>query len=32
MRIFIGRHAARDVRAPLADGDELLIFGALGGG
>jgi molybdopterin synthase sulfur carrier subunit len=32
MRIFIGRDAARDVRAALADGDELLIFGALSGG
>jgi molybdopterin converting factor small subunit len=32
MRLFVGRDAARDVRAPLADGDELLIFGALSGG
>jgi molybdopterin converting factor small subunit len=32
MRLFIGRDAARDVRAPLVDGDELLIFGALSGG
>jgi len=32
MRIFIGREAARDVRAPLNDGDELLIVGALSGG
>ena len=32
MRLFIGRDAARDVRAPLAQGDELLIFGALSGG
>jgi len=32
MRIFIGRNAARDIRAPLTDGDELLIFGALSGG
>jgi molybdopterin synthase sulfur carrier subunit len=32
MRLFIGRNAARDIRAPLADGDELLIFGALSGG
>jgi sulfur-carrier protein len=32
MRVFIGRLAARDVTAPLADGDELLIFGALSGG
>jgi molybdopterin converting factor small subunit len=32
MRIFIGRQAARDIATPLADGDELLIFGALSGG
>lgn len=32
MRVFIGRQAARDVTTPLADGDELLIFGALSGG
>ncbi|HEY5290234.1 MAG TPA: MoaD/ThiS family protein, partial [Caulobacteraceae bacterium] len=32
MRIFIGREAARDIAAPLDDGDELLIFGALSGG
>jgi len=32
MRLFVGRDAARDIRAPLADGDELLIFGALSGG
>ena len=32
MRLFIGKEAARDVRAPLKDGDELLIFGALSGG
>jgi molybdopterin converting factor small subunit len=32
MRIFIGQSAARDIRLPLADGDELLIFGALSGG
>jgi molybdopterin converting factor small subunit len=32
MRIFIGTSAAREVAAPLADGDELLIFGALSGG
>jgi molybdopterin converting factor small subunit len=32
MRLFVGRNAARDIRAPLADGDELLIFGALSGG
>ena len=32
MRLFVGRTAARDIRAPIADGDELLIFGALSGG
>ncbi|HXQ14644.1 MAG TPA: MoaD/ThiS family protein [Caulobacteraceae bacterium] len=32
MRLFIGKTAARDIRAPLRDGDELLIFGALSGG
>lgn len=32
MRIFIGRDAARDVAAPLQDGDELMIAGALSGG
>lgn len=32
MRLFVGRDAARDIRTPLADGDELLIFGALSGG
>jgi molybdopterin converting factor small subunit len=32
MRIFIGQTAARDVRARLVPGDELLIFGALSGG
>jgi molybdopterin converting factor small subunit len=32
MRIFIGRDAAPSVLAPLRDGDELLIFGALSGG
>jgi len=32
MRLFVGRDAARDIRAPLAPGDELLIFGALSGG
>jgi molybdopterin synthase sulfur carrier subunit len=32
MRIFVGRTAAPDIRAPLNDGDELLIFGALSGG
>ena len=32
IRLFVGEDAARDVKAPLADGDELLIFGALSGG
>jgi len=32
MRLFVGQSAARDIRAPLQDGDELLIFGALSGG
>ena len=32
MRLFIGREAARDIRLPLSDGDELMIFGALSGG
>ena len=32
MRIFIGRDAARDVAAPLRDGDEVMIAGALSGG
>ena len=32
MRIFIGLDAARDVRAPVRDGDELMISGALSGG
>ena len=32
MRLFVGRDAARDIRAPLRNGDELLIFGALSGG
>jgi molybdopterin converting factor small subunit len=32
MRIFIGSDEARDVRRPLADGCEVLIFGALSGG
>ncbi len=32
MRLFVGRQAARDVRAPISDGEELLIFGALSGG
>lgn len=32
MRIFLNGEAARDVAAPLSDGDEVLIFGALSGG
>ena len=32
MRVYIGRDAARDIAAPLQDGAELLIFGALSGG
>jgi len=32
MRIFLNGEAARDVAAPLAEGDEVLIFGALSGG
>ena len=32
MRLFVGRDEARDVRRPLAPGDELMIFGALSGG
>lgn len=32
MRIFIGQGEARDIAAPLAAGDELMIFGALSGG
>ena len=32
MRVFVGRQAARDLATPLADGEELLIFGALSGG
>ncbi len=32
MRIFIGKRETRTVTAPLGDGDELLIFGALSGG
>lgn len=32
MRLFVGQTAARDIRVRLADGDELLIFGALSGG
>jgi len=32
MRIFVGKDAATDIRRPLNDGDEVLIFGALSGG
>ncbi|HEY2482239.1 MAG TPA: MoaD/ThiS family protein [Caulobacteraceae bacterium] len=32
MRLFVGRQAARDIGAPIAQGAELLIFGALSGG
>ena len=32
MKIFVGMDAVRDVRRPLAPGDELMIFGALSGG
>jgi sulfur-carrier protein len=32
MRIFLNGEAARDVGAPVRDGDEVLIFGALSGG
>jgi molybdopterin converting factor small subunit len=32
MRMFIGRAETRNVSAPMRDGDELLIFGALSGG
>jgi len=32
MRLFVGRDAARDIRAPIAAGAELMIFGALSGG
>ncbi len=32
MRMFIGRDETRSVAAPIRDGDELLIFGALSGG
>jgi hypothetical protein len=30
--MFIGREETRNVAAPMRDGDELLIFGALSGG
>ncbi|WP_374470831.1 MoaD/ThiS family protein [Phenylobacterium sp.] len=32
MRLFVGMEETRDVRRPLRDADELLIFGALSGG
>jgi len=32
MRIFVGMEEAADIAAPLRDGDELMIFGALSGG
>jgi len=32
MRIFIGQDEARSVATPVAEGGELLIFGALSGG
>jgi molybdopterin converting factor small subunit len=32
MRLFIGRQETRSIVAALADGQELLIFGALSGG
>ena len=32
MRMFIGQAETRSVAAPLSEGDELLIFGALSGG
>ena len=32
MRLFIGQDETRNVAAPLGEGDELLIFGALSGG
>jgi molybdopterin converting factor small subunit len=32
MRIFIGQLETRSVAAPLSEGDEILIFGALSGG
>jgi sulfur-carrier protein len=32
MRLFVGQHAARDIFAPIGDGEELMIFGALSGG
>ena len=32
MRLFVGLDETRDVARPMADGEELLIFGALSGG
>jgi molybdopterin converting factor small subunit len=32
MRMFVGQDETRSVEAALAEGDELLIFGALSGG
>ena len=32
MRLFIGRAETRSLAAPVREGDELLIFGALSGG
>jgi sulfur-carrier protein len=32
VRLFVGRDETRDIRRPLAPGDELMIFGALSGG
>lgn len=32
MRLFAGREAIRDIAAPLPEGAELMIFGALSGG
>jgi len=32
MRLFVGCDETRDLRRPLAPGDELMIFGALSGG
>ncbi|HEY8615553.1 MoaD/ThiS family protein [Phenylobacterium sp.] len=32
MRLFVGMEETRDVRRPLGERDELLIFGALSGG
>ena len=32
MKLFVGRERAQDIGAPIADGQELLIFGALSGG